>query len=189
MNKDGYPCIDKETLFLTAEYIGARKRGPLIRGWRGTPLTRHAIWYIVKRTARRAGVRCADKISPRTLKYIFATTWLKPKPVPFLVRCPCCERAFRVFIPLPGSVGTLQKQLSHKHLESTAAYLRFVMDDVRPEYDRLMRYVQAVQSGSLPIGATKKREVREWVETLGSMQREADVLEQLTNLEVWEKGR
>lgn len=183
--KDGYPCIDQETLHLTAKHIGNRKTGPIIRGWHDRPVTKMTIWRIVRAAAIRADVRCADKIGPRTLKYVFATTWLKPKQVPFLARCPCCDRVFQIFIPLPGSVGTLQKQLSHKKLESTAAYLRFVMDDVRPEHERLIRYVEAVQAGSIPIDPTlKKQEVVEWVETVASStQRRAVALMQLRNLE------
>lgn len=189
-HKDGYPCVDQETLHLTAKYAGSQTQGPLIRGAHGGHLKRMQIWRIVRDAAVRAGVRCAHKIHPRTLKYIFATTWLKPKPVPFLVRCPCCDRVFQIFIPLPGSVGTLQKQLSHKHLSSTAHYLKFIMDDVRPEYDRLMRYVQCVQAGSLPIDSTlNKKEVVEWVDTItlkSSAQRSANwsgALGLLRNLE------
>ena len=183
--KDGYVYIDQMTLHLTAKHIGNRKKGPIIRGRHDKPVTRMTIWRIVKEAAIRADVRCADKISPRTLKYVFATTWLKPKPVPFLVRCPCCDRVFQIFIPLPGSVGTLQKQLSHKKLESTAYYLKFVMDDVKPEHERLIRHIEAVQSGSIPIDQThKKREVVEWVETASdSTQRTALALKHLKRLE------
>ena len=184
-HKDGYACIDQETLHLTAKYIGNRKTGPIIRGPHGGPVTKMTVWRIVREAAIRAGVRCADKINPRTLRYVFATTWLKPKPVPFLARCPCCDCVFQMFIPLPGSVGTLQKQLSHKKLESTAAYLKFVMDDVKPEHERLIRYVQAVQAGSIPSDPTlKKQEVIEWVETAASStQRTSSALMQLKNLE------
>jgi integrase/recombinase XerD len=38
---------------------------------RGAALTRQAFWYLIKRHARQAGIRCA--VSPHTLRHSFAT--------------------------------------------------------------------------------------------------------------------
>lgn len=73
------------------------------------------LWEIVKAVALRTSIPQKEKISPIVLKRTFAREWLLSG----------------------GGVGTLQKQLSHKHLWSTAHYLRFIMEDVKPEHRRM----------------------------------------------------
>jgi len=120
--------IDPETVQLQAVYSGARKAGPLLRSQKGGHLHRGTIYYVVNRVARRTSIPGADEISPRTLKRTFAREWLLAG----------------------GSVSSLQKQFSHKHLWSTAHYLRFVMEDVRRNHARLMRRVQVEERHERP---------------------------------------
>jgi len=111
--------IDPETVQLQAVYSENRKAGPLIRSNKGGHLDRVAVYYIVKRVAAATSIPAKELISPRTLKRTFAREWLLAG----------------------GSLGSLQKQFSHKHLWSTAHYLRFVLEDVRRNHARLMERV------------------------------------------------
>ncbi len=54
---------------------GATARGRVFLNRRGTPLSRVAVWGIVKESARRAGIR--RKVSPHTLRHTFATHLLE----------------------------------------------------------------------------------------------------------------
>ena len=110
--------IDPETVKLQVIYSENRTEGPLIRTYFDKPPHRTTINNIVKRVAQRTSIPGKRDISPLILKRTFAREWLRK-----------------------GSVGTLQKQLSHKHLWSTAHYLRFVLDDVKPDHKRLMQRV------------------------------------------------
>jgi len=112
--------IDSETVRLQVIYSGDRTEGPLIRvrgGGRPAPMT---LWDIVKNIALRTSIPGREAISPLVLKRTFAREWLLSG----------------------GSVGTLQKQFSHKHLWSTAHYLRFVMEDVQPNHRRMVRQLE-----------------------------------------------
>jgi len=52
-----------------------RSKGRVFLNRRGTPLSRVAVWGIVKEAARRAGIR--RKVSPHTLRHTFATHLLE----------------------------------------------------------------------------------------------------------------
>lgn len=112
--------IDPETVRLQIVYSGPRKKGPLVRSNKGGHFERRSLWTLVKAVARRTIIPNAAEISPLILKRTFAREWLLAQ----------------------GTIGSLQKQLSHKHLWSTAHYLRFVMEDVRRNHTRLMRRVK-----------------------------------------------
>jgi len=112
--------IDPETVRLQAIYSEGRKKGPLIRSNKRCHFSREGIYYLVKRVARRTAIPGAERISPRTLKRTFAREWLLAG----------------------GTIGSLQKQLSHKHLWSTAHYLRFVLEDVQRNHAKLMERVK-----------------------------------------------
>ena len=53
----------------------AKGRGKVFLNARGTPISRVAVWGIVKEAARRAGIR--RKVSPHTLRHTFATHLLE----------------------------------------------------------------------------------------------------------------
>jgi len=111
--------VDPETVRLQAIYSGARKAGPLLRSQKGGHFRRQSIYLIVVGVARRTNIPAKELVSPRTLKRTFAREWLLAG----------------------GTLGSLQKQFSHKHLWSTAHYLRFVLEDVRSNHARLMERV------------------------------------------------
>jgi len=120
--------IDAETVRLQIIYSGGRKSGPLIRSNKGGHLGRFGIWHLVRRVALRASLPNPRSISPRTLKRTFAREWLLSG----------------------GNIGSLQKQLSHKHLWSTAHYLQFVMEDILENHAKLMRRVKHDQATKRP---------------------------------------
>lgn len=115
--------IDTETIRLQLLYSGPRETGPLILNPHGRHLSRQGVWYIVKQVARRTSIPNYWMLSPRVLKYTFARMWLLT----------------------PGNtIGTLQRAFSHKHLSSTAHYLKFILPDVRREKHKLMEHVAPV---------------------------------------------
>jgi len=116
--------IDPETVKIQAIYSADRKKGPLLRSRRTRGhLVKWALWALVKRVALRTTIPNREKVSPLILKRTFAREWLKSG----------------------GSVASLQKQFSHKHLWSTAHYLRFIMDDVRHNHVKFMRRIKHEQ--------------------------------------------
>lgn len=140
-NKDGYACLDTETLTLLTQYVGTRTRGPLFKGRTHGHLNVVRVWQIVKTAALQANVRLAEQCGPRVLRHTFATTWLKNK----------------------GNIVLLQKQLGHKHLRSTACYLDFVMTDVRPEYNRIIRKARRNSLAQLIDESLKQKGVESWL--------------------------
>lgn len=115
MSGPRYSSVDNETLRLLAEYVGSRKKGPLLTREDGAPLTRWIVYYAVKKAGKRSGVFKSKPISPLMLKHTFATTWLRRQ----------------------GNIRYLQKQLGHAQLKSTAYYLDWIPDDVKSEHKRL----------------------------------------------------
>jgi len=120
--------IDPDTVQLQIIYTGSRKKGPLIRSYTGRHLSRSGVWLIVKRVAQRTSIPNSRKISSRILKRTFAREWLKSG----------------------GNVGTLKEHFGHRHLETTARYLRFLGDDVRRNHNRLMRRVKHGERSERP---------------------------------------
>lgn len=113
--------IDPETVKLQILYSEDRREGPLIRSQRGGHYSLKGIWGLVKRVAQRTNLPNKELISPIILKRTFAREWLQGQ----------------------GTLGTLQKQLGHKHLWSTAHYLRYVLEDVRLNHARFMRRIRS----------------------------------------------
>ena len=109
--------IDPDTVKLQIIYSKDLRKGPLIRSQRGGHYSLKGIWGVVKRVARRTLIPGRDRISPIILKRTFAREWLTAG----------------------GTLGTLQKQLGHKHLWSTAHYLRYVLEDVKRNHLKLLR--------------------------------------------------
>jgi len=117
--------IEAETVKLQAIYSGARKAGPLLRSNKGGHFSREGLYYVVNRVARRTSIPGREGVSPRTLKRTFCREWLRT----------------------PGNtLAGLQKQLSHKHLWSTAHYLPYVLEDVEIEQDRMMERIMLGQT-------------------------------------------
>lgn len=120
--------VDTETVRLQIIYTGSRKKGPLIRSRKLGHFSPKGLWRLVKRVALRTQIAEKEKISPLILKRTFA----------------------REYLVTPGNtLGSLQKQLSHKHLWSTAHYLRFIMEDVRRNHSRMMRRVEHAKTERL----------------------------------------
>lgn len=120
--------IDPETVRLQAEYSEPRVKGPLLRSNKGGHYTREGVYYLIQRVAKRTDIPNRKGISPRTLKRTFCREWLLAG----------------------GTVGSLQKQLGHKHLWSTAHYLRFVLKDVQVNHKRFMNHVNGVRRTLAP---------------------------------------
>lgn len=114
--------IDSETVKLQIIYSGSRKKGPLIRSRNSKGhIQPKSFCPMVKRIAQHTTITNAEQITPIVLKRTFA----------------------RLFIKTPGNtIPGLQKQFSHKHLWSTAHYLRFVLDDAKIEHSRMVRRVE-----------------------------------------------
>jgi integrase len=108
--------IDPETVRLQVMYSGDRAEGPLIRGRPGRSLAPMTLWEVVKTVALRTSIPGKESICPLVLKRTFAREWMLAG----------------------GSVCTLQKAFSHKHLWSTAHYLRFLTEDIKPDHSRLL---------------------------------------------------
>lgn len=116
--------IDSETVKLQIVYSEDRREGPLIRGrYENKQPDRSTFNNIVKRIAERTNIIGKKAICPIVLKRTFGKEWLKSG----------------------GNVGSLQKAFSHKHLWSTAHYLRFFMDDVKEDHTRLLRRIEGIE--------------------------------------------
>lgn len=119
--------IDPETIQLQIVYSGDRKKGPLLisRLTKGH-FSRDGLWRLVRRVASNTSIPDAEHVCPLVLKRTFAREWLRSG----------------------GTIGSLQKQFSHKHLWSTAHYLRFFMEDVRHDHIQFMRRIQNAKTKS-----------------------------------------
>lgn len=131
--------IDAETISLQAVYSEGRRKGPLLVSGKGGHFTPGGIYKVVNRVAARTDISDKNRISPIVLKRTFAREWLRPRLVKSIL-CPRCGHQIDVdFQVVVGSLGSLQKQFSHKHLKNTAHYTRFVLEDVEPDHLRLMQ--------------------------------------------------
>lgn len=136
--------IDPETVRLQIMYSGSRKKGPLLRSHKTKGhFTEAGLWQLVKRIAARTNIYDKEKICPLVLKRTFGRFWLRS---PDEVKCPHCGKIIpSELINPPGSIATLQKAFSHKHLWSTAHYLRFNLDDVRRDKTRMLERIGDVE--------------------------------------------
>lgn len=117
--------VDPETVRLQIIYSGGRKKGPLLRSRKTHGhFTRNGLRDLVRRVALHTTIPNKERINPIILKRTYA----------------------RLYLKTPGNtVEGLRKSFSHKHLWSTAHYLRFVMEDVKVEKARMMeRLAQSV---------------------------------------------
>lgn len=128
--------IDPETVKLQIIYAGNRTTGPLILGRQGG-LKFNWLNRIVHHVADRTCIAGKEHINPLVLKRTFGKIWVRSRKIGKL-KCPHCGCELDIDIEVPGgSICTLQKQFSHKHLWSTAHYLRFCLDDVKPDHKRV----------------------------------------------------
>jgi len=118
---------------LTAKVAGDKTEGLLIKRFQGgraikmgdsryeEPLTGDAIWQVVRRHARKAGIRNWQDYNPRLLRHYFAATFAKGKD------------------GKPGNMEVLRRILRHDSLLSTQFYLARLIffEDVQDEYDRI----------------------------------------------------
>jgi site-specific recombinase XerD len=56
------------------EYLAGRAEGPLFVTASGARIDRHAVFRLVRRLARRAGIESWERLSPHSLRHSFATT-------------------------------------------------------------------------------------------------------------------
>lgn len=101
--------MDYETTALVQKHIGSRSRGRLI------DITPSTIRAMIKRVAKRAGVRSAEQMTPHKLRHFFA-----------------CD-----FLQRGGDVRSLQKLLGHAELSTTEIYLDYSFDMVSEAYNKV----------------------------------------------------
>jgi len=134
--------IDTETVRLQIIYSGNRKKGPLLRSQRTRGHLRPcSILDLVKRVAGRTNIPSKEKICPLVLKRTFARMYLGSSV------CPHCGKV----VP-KNTLGGLQKAFGHKHLSSTARYLRYDMDEAREraqEKSRMVRRLSRAKAESV----------------------------------------
>lgn len=123
--------IDSETVRLQIIYSQNRKKGPLLvsRKTKGH-YTSRGLWDLIKRISNRTNIPNKEVITPLILKRTFAREYL---------------------LTPSNTVGSLQKQLGHKHLWSTAHYLRFLMEDVRRNHSQMMERIKREETKSVRL--------------------------------------
>lgn len=129
--------IDFETVRLQVVYAGERIEGPLLLGRKGN-VKQVWLWHIVKTVASRTNIAGKDKVSPIILKRTFARAWL-----------------LSGSNKDGGNLATLQKQFGHKHLWSTAHYVRFFMEDVKIDHKRMIDRFNTGQSEKVLVKVEK----------------------------------
>jgi len=101
--------MDSETVSLIQKYSSSKKEGRLV------DVRASAIRNMIKKIARRVGVRSAEKMTPHRLRHFFA-----------------CD-----FLQRGGDVRSLQKLLGHSDLSTTEIYLDYDDDLVSQSYNRV----------------------------------------------------
>lgn len=118
---------------LAAKVAGDKDEGLLIKRYQGgrairigdsryeEPLTGDAVWQVVRRHARKAGIRNWRDYNPRLLRHYFAASFAKGKD------------------DKPGNLEVLRRILRHTSLLRTQIYLSRLIffEDVQEEYNRI----------------------------------------------------
>jgi len=107
--KDRIVFMEPTTAGLLKRYISHRTSGRVFN------VNPRRIQRIVKRMARAAGVRNADKVTPHKLRHTFAINWVQGG----------------------GDIESLRRILGHNDLSTTQIYLNFDYNYVRQVYERL----------------------------------------------------
>lgn len=100
--------MDSETAALIQKYISSQKEGQLV------DIAPSTVRTMIKRVAKKAGVRSAEKMTPHKLRHFFA-----------------CD-----FLQRGGDVRSLQKLLGHAELSTTEIYLDYSFDMISEAYDK-----------------------------------------------------
>lgn len=101
--------MDSKTASLIQKYSSSKKEGRLV------DVRASAIRNMIKKIARRVGVRNAEKMTPHRLRHFFA-----------------CD-----FLQRGGDIRSLQKLLGHSDLSTTEIYLDYDDDLVSQSYNRV----------------------------------------------------
>lgn len=109
--KERIARMDPKTASLVKKYIGSRREGRLLDVTPGTIRT------IVKRIAKKAGIRNAEKMTPHKFRHFYAVDLL--------------QRGI--------DVRSLQKLLGHSDLSTTCTYLDYSFDTVSLAYDKAIK--------------------------------------------------
>jgi hypothetical protein len=123
--------IDAVTLELIHELIGDRQDYIFVHKknwepWKNQPLSKVAIWKIVKKTARLSGIKAWREFTPRLLRHYFACWYMYED---------------ESIGKKPGNIEFLRRRLRHKNPGMTHTYLArlFFKEDEKKEYDRMQR--------------------------------------------------
>ena len=103
--------MDSRTASLIQEHIFSRKEGRLVE------ISPSTIRTIIKRVAKKAGIKSAEKMTPHKLRHFFA-----------------CD-----FLQRGGDIRSLQRLLGHSDLSTTEIYLSYSLDMVSQAYDKAFR--------------------------------------------------
>jgi len=129
-NKKHVPLSMHRDLITTYEQLKNRedyilKRHERYRIYGDKPVTRAGLNEMVKRWAKKAGVRDWNEFNPRTLRSFFAKEWVRQKEVG--------GKVFR-----GGSIQSLQAAMRHRHPFTTWIYLQQFMflEDLHEEMER-----------------------------------------------------
>ena len=110
--------IDPALVALFVEHLAARDgiaQGPLFLGVRGRRLSQTIMTQTFLRYARAAGVTGRKRVTPHTLRHVFASELLHAG----------------------ANLRQIQELLGHKHLDSTQRYTRVTAHELRGAVKRL----------------------------------------------------
>lgn len=150
---DGYIVVDgktgqrqipvsEETMTALHVMIAASKNGLLFPGYKGQPLTRAALYDIIRRVLKRAGIT-GKKVGPYRLRHSFG----------------------KGFLVNGGDIRTLQVLMGHRDISTTQVYANLNLKDLTEKHHQFtpLRSIQAAAQESflfeVEAAQPKKEEV------------------------------